>query len=167
VSADLLLHCVRRAFGVRWLPVSARRDHLGGALVSAIGLACRGVEELLPKRGINVDHVNIFRWVQRCAPLFAGAARPGRHRVDDRWWIDETYIKVSGQWRYVYRAIDQFGQVTDVYVSIWRLVPGPGVYGRQVGGPVTVSDQYPSNTAPSVWIRRRGRLVVGLSSAAH
>src|SRR5947209_8273847 len=49
--------------------------------------------------------------------ILAEAARPCRHRVGDRWWVDETYVKVSGRWRYVYRAIDQFGQVIDVYVS--------------------------------------------------
>jgi transposase, IS6 family len=81
------------------------------------GLSYRDVEELLAERGITVDHVSIFRWVQRFTPLLAQAAHPRRHRVGDRWWIDETYVKVSGRWRYVYRAIDQFGQVIDVYVS--------------------------------------------------
>jgi transposase-like protein len=80
----------------------------------------RDVEELLAERGITVDHVSIFRWVQRFTPLLAEAARPRRHRVGDRWWVDETYVKVSGRWRYVYRAIDQFGQVIDVYVSMRR-----------------------------------------------
>ena len=65
------------------------------------------MEELLAERGIEVDRVSIFRWVQCLTPLFAGAARPCRHRVGDRWWVDETYVKVSGQWCYVYRAIDQ------------------------------------------------------------
>jgi len=55
--------------------------------------------------------------VQRFTPLLADAARPCRHRVGDRWQVDETYVKVAGQWRYVYRAIDQFGQVIDVFVS--------------------------------------------------
>jgi transposase, IS6 family len=81
------------------------------------GLSYRDVEELLAERGIDVDHVSIFRWVQRFTPLLVEAARPCRHRVGDRWWVDETYVKVSGRWRYVYRAIDQFGQVIDVYVS--------------------------------------------------
>jgi transposase-like protein len=81
------------------------------------GLSDRDVEELLAERGIDVDHVSIFRWVQRFTPLLAEAARLCRHRVGDRWWVDETYVKVSGRWRYVYRAIDQFGQVIDVYVS--------------------------------------------------
>jgi IS6 family transposase len=55
--------------------------------------------------------------VQRFTPLAADAARPCRHAVGDRWQVDETYVKVAGHWRYVYRAIDQFGQVIDVFVS--------------------------------------------------
>jgi transposase-like protein len=81
------------------------------------GLSYRDVEELLIERGVEVDHVTIYRWVLRFTPLLADAARPGRHLVGDRWQVDETYVKVAGQWRYVYRAIDQFGQVIDVYVS--------------------------------------------------
>jgi transposase-like protein len=45
---------------------------------------------LLVERGIQVDHVSIFRWVQRFTPLLAEAARPCRHRVGDRWWVGET-----------------------------------------------------------------------------
>jgi DDE domain len=92
-------------------------DHARGSLVLALWDVYRDVEELLAERGITVDHVSIFHWVQRFTPLLAEAARPCRHRVGDRWWVDETYVKVSGRWRYVYRAIDQFGQVIDVYVS--------------------------------------------------
>ena len=80
-------------------------------------LSYRDVEELLTERGVEVDHVTVYRWVLRFAPLLAEAARPCRHAVGDRWQVDETYVKVAGQWRYVYRAIDQFGQVIDVFVS--------------------------------------------------
>ncbi len=80
-------------------------------------LSYRDVEELLAERGIEVDHVTVYRWVQRFTPLLAAAARPCRHAVGDHWQVDETYVKVSGQWRYVYRAIDQFGQVIDIFVS--------------------------------------------------
>ena len=62
----------------------------------------------------------MYRWVQRFTPLFADAARPCRHAVGDRWFVDETYVKVAGRWRYVYRAIDQHGQIIDVYVSARR-----------------------------------------------
>jgi transposase-like protein len=81
------------------------------------GLSYRDVEELLAERGIEVDHVTIYRWVLRFTPLLAEAARPCRHAVGDRWQVDETYVKVAGRWCYVYRAIDQFGQVIDVFVS--------------------------------------------------
>jgi transposase-like protein len=84
------------------------------------GLSYRDVEELLAERGIEVDHVSVYRWVQRFTPLLAEAARPCRHAVGDRWYVDETYVKVAGRWRYVYRAIDQFGQVIDVLVSTQR-----------------------------------------------
>ncbi|MSO85954.1 MAG: IS6 family transposase [Acidimicrobiia bacterium] len=81
------------------------------------GLSYRDLEELLAERGIEVDHVTLYRWVQRFTPLLVEAARPCRHAVGDRWFVDETYLKVAGTWRYVYRAIDQYGQVIDVYVS--------------------------------------------------
>ena len=89
------------------------------------------MEELLAQRGVEVDHVSIFRWVQRFTPLLAEAARPCRYRVGDRWWVDETYVKVAGQWRYVYRAIDQFGQVIDVYVSQRRDAGAAGCFFTQ------------------------------------
>jgi len=81
------------------------------------GLSYRDVEELLAERGIEADHVTIYRWVQRFTPLLIDAARPCRHSVGGRWFVDETYVKVAGKWRYVYRAIDQHGQVIDVSVS--------------------------------------------------
>ena len=59
----------------------------------------------------------MFRWVQCFTPQLADAARPCRRAVGDRWFVDETYVKVAGQWRYVYRAVDQRGQIIDVFVS--------------------------------------------------
>jgi transposase-like protein len=59
-------------------------------------LSYRDVEELLTERGVEVDHVTVFRWVQRFAPLLADAARFTRHTPGDRWYVDETYVKVNG-----------------------------------------------------------------------
>jgi transposase-like protein len=70
-----------------------------------------------PSAGSRPTHVTVYRWVQRFTPLLAEAARPCRHAVGHRWWVDETYVKVAGRWRYVDRAIDQFAQVIDVFVS--------------------------------------------------
>jgi transposase-like protein len=78
------------------------------------GLSYRDVEELLSERGIEADHVTVYRWVQRFTPLLIDAARPCRHAAGDRWFVDETYAKVAGRWVYLYRAIDQFGQVRRV-----------------------------------------------------
>jgi transposase-like protein len=83
-------------------------------------LSYRDIEELLLERGVEVDHVTVFRWVRRFTPLLADAARFCRHSPGDRWFVDETYVKVNGVWRYVYRAVDQHGQVIDVLVSARR-----------------------------------------------
>jgi transposase, IS6 family len=84
------------------------------------GLSYRDVEELLSERGIEVDHVTVYRWVQTFTPEFIDAARPARHAVGDRWFVDETYVKVAGRWTYLYRGVDQHGQVIDVLVSTRR-----------------------------------------------
>jgi len=73
-------------------------------------LSYRDVEELLAERSVDVAHVTVYRWVQRFA----------RYAPGDRWYVDETYVKVNGVWRYVYPAIDQYGQVIDVLVSARR-----------------------------------------------
>jgi len=84
------------------------------------GLSYRDVEELLAERGITVDHVTVYRWVQRFTPEFIEAARFCRHTPGDRWFADETYVKVAGQWTYLYRAVDQHGQVIEVLLSARR-----------------------------------------------
>ena len=63
------------------------------------GLSYRDVEELLAERGIEADHVTIFRWVHRFSPELIDAARARRRVVGDRWHVDETYVKVGGTWR--------------------------------------------------------------------
>jgi hypothetical protein len=113
-------------------------------------LACttRDVEELLTERGVEVDHVTVYRWVLRFTPLLAEAARPCRHVVGDRWQVDETYVKVAGRWRYVYRAVDQFGQVIDVLIAERRDARAAGSSTR----PLTRPESRPSRSPP---IRRR------------
>src|SRR3954469_109488 len=87
------------------------------------GLSYRDLEELLAERGIDVDHVTLYRWVQRFTPLIVEAARPRPHAAGGRWFVDETYVKVAGTWRYVYRAVDQHGEIIDVYLSTKRDTP--------------------------------------------
>ena len=75
---------------VRRVSLPTRGDHAGGALVRAVLVVHRDVEELLAARGIEVDHTTLFRWVARFTPLFTEAARPLRHPPGDRWCVDET-----------------------------------------------------------------------------
>ncbi len=103
--------------GVCRVPVPTGGDRVAVRWYLRYCLSYRDVEELLVERGVEVGHVTIFRWVQRFTPLLADAARVARHAPGDRWFVDETYVKVNGVWRYVYRAIDQDGQVIDVLVS--------------------------------------------------
>ncbi len=84
------------------------------------GLSYRDVEELLAERGVVVDHVTIDRWVQRFTPEFVEAARTCRHVPGDRWFVDETYVRVNGRWTYLYRAVDQYREVVDVWLSTRR-----------------------------------------------
>ena len=84
------------------------------------GLSYRDVEELLAERGVTVDHVSVYRWVQRFTAEFIEAARPCRRLPGDRWFVDETYVRVAGRWTYLYRAIDQHGQIIDVMLSTRR-----------------------------------------------
>jgi transposase, IS6 family len=99
------------------------------------GLSYRDVEELLAERGIEVDHVTIYRWVQTFTPEFIAAGRSARRAAGDRWFVDETYVKVAGRWTYLYRAVDQHGQVIDILVSTragmrpLRGVSSPTCYG--------------------------------------
>ena len=84
------------------------------------GLSYRDAGELLAGRGITVDHVTGCRWVQRFTPVLIEAARFGRHAPGARWFAGETYLKVAGNWSYLYRAAGQHGQVIDVLLSARR-----------------------------------------------
>ena len=64
--------------------------------------------------------MTVYRWVQRFTPEFIEAARPCRHAPGNRWFVDETYLKVAGKWTYLHRAVDQHGQVIDVLLSARR-----------------------------------------------
>ena len=89
-------------------------------------------------------------------PLFADAARFARHAPGERWFVDETYVKVNGVWRYVYRAVDRHGQVIDLLVSKRRA----GHPAEQVGSYLT--GLRPSPTRRVVWVAaRRGAPVAG------
>ncbi|HEU0021494.1 MAG TPA: IS6 family transposase [Dehalococcoidia bacterium] len=80
-------------------------------------LRCRDLEELMAERGLNLDHTTIYRWVQKYAPELEQRCKPHPKQTNDSWRVDETYIKVKGQWMYLYRAIDSAGNTLEFLLS--------------------------------------------------
>src|SRR3712207_1593840 len=83
-------------------------------------LSYRDLEAMLADRGVSVDHVSLFRWVQRFAPELEQWLRRHLRPCRGPWHVDETYIRVDGQWRYLYRAVDGTGQTIDFLLSATR-----------------------------------------------
>ena len=83
-------------------------------------LSYRNIEEMMAERGFSVDHATINRWVLQYSPQLDAAFRHKKKRVGTRWRMDETYIKVKGQWTYYYRAVDKQGQTIDFLLSPTR-----------------------------------------------
>ena len=79
----------------------------------AYPLSYRQVEELMEERGVSVDHATINRWVLKYSPPLEEAFHRRKRPVWISWRLDETYIRVKGEWRYLYRAVDTHGQTID------------------------------------------------------
>jgi putative transposase len=76
----------------------------------AYPLSTRHVEELMRERGVRVDHSTMNRWVVKYSPLLEAAFHRRKRLVYVSWRMDETSIKVQGEWKYLYRAVDKYGQ---------------------------------------------------------
>ena len=77
----------------------------------------RDLEEIMAERGVVIDHATLNRWVVRFSPLLADQAKLRKRPASSSWRMDETYIKVKGQWTYLYRAVDKFGKTLDFMLS--------------------------------------------------
>ena len=83
----------------------------------AYGLSLRNLEEMMAERGISVDHATVSRWVVRYSPALFKRFNGRKRAVTGKWHVDETYIRVKGQWRYLYRAIDSNGDMVEFWFS--------------------------------------------------
>ncbi len=83
-------------------------------------LSAAAVRDLLAERGVDISARAVLHWVQKFAPLLARAGRRAATHPGRRWWCDETYVRVAGKWAYLYRAIDEAGQVVDVLLRTHR-----------------------------------------------
>ncbi len=83
-------------------------------------LSYRNLEEIMLERGLHIDHTTIYRWVQHYAPELEKRCRPHLKATTDSWKVDETYIKVKKEWKYLYRAVDSRGYTLDFMLSPTR-----------------------------------------------
>ena len=115
-------------------------------------LSYRDIEELIAERGIHVDHSTVNRWVVKYAPLLVAEAQHYKRSVGVSWRFDETYIKIRGQWKYLYRVVDKHGDTIDFLLTAKRDTKAALRFLRQAirnnGTPVKINiDKSGANTA--------------------
>ena len=81
------------------------------------GISYRELEEMMGERGVVVDHTTVYRWTQRYAPELEKRSAWYRSRLSFSWRVDETYVRVKGHWKYLYRAVDKDGATLDFYLA--------------------------------------------------
>lgn len=87
---------------------------------AAYPLSLRHIEEMMAERGVTVDHATIHRWALKILPVLAKVLRRRKRPVGSSWRVDETYISVAGQWKYLYRAVDRDGDTVDFLLTAKR-----------------------------------------------
>jgi transposase-like protein len=87
---------------------------------AAYPLSLRNLEEMMAERGVLVDHATVHRWAVKMLPVLAAVFRRRKHPVGTSWRVDETYVLVGGQWKYLYRAVDRLGQMVDFLLTARR-----------------------------------------------
>jgi len=87
---------------------------------AAYPLSLRHIEEMMAERGVCVDHATVHRWAIKILPVLAAAFRRRKRLVGMSWRMDETYVKVGGQWKYLYRAVDRDGHTIDFLLRAHR-----------------------------------------------
>lgn len=103
-------------------------------------ISYRDLECMLSDRGVQVDHTTLFRWIQAYAPELDKRIRPHLRMTNCSWRVDETYIRVKGEWVYLYRAVDATGQTIDFLLSPNRNAAAARQFLRKaLGQPHTVN----------------------------
>ena len=120
----------------------------------------------MAERGISVDHATVHRWAFKLLPVLEKQFRRSKRKVGSSWRMDETYVKVKGEWKYLYRAVDKAGNTVDFLLRAHRDTAAAGMFFEQAiernGAPEKVTiDKSGSNVAALEAINAgRGKLIV-------
>jgi transposase-like protein len=87
---------------------------------AAYSLSLRNLQEMMAEQGVLVDQATVHRWALKGLPTLAKVVRRRKHPVGNSWRVDETYVRVGGQWKYLYRAVDKIGQTVDFLLTAKR-----------------------------------------------
>ena len=107
----------------------------------AYPLSYRNLEEMMKERGLSLVHSTIYRWLIAYSPQLIKRFKPYKKTVGSSWRLDETYIKVKGEWKYLYRAVDKYGKTIDFLLTEKRDKKAAGRFLKKAIG---------SNGIPSV-----------------
>ena len=138
----------------------------------AYPLSLRHIEEMMTERGVVVDHATVHRWSIEILPVLAAVFRPQKRPVGLSWRMDETYVKVGGQWKYLYRAVDRTGATIDFLLRAYRdLVAARRFFERAIelhGVPKTITiDKSGANTAAIEGMRADSDADIGLRRSKY
>jgi putative transposase len=86
----------------------------------AYPISYRQLEEMMEERGVEVDHSTVNRWVLKYVPLLEQAFYRRKRPVGVSWRLDETYVRIKGKWKYLYRAVDKAGDTVDFLLTAKR-----------------------------------------------
>ena len=138
----------------------------------AYPLSFRHIEEMMAERGVVVDHATVHRWSLKILPVLAKAFQHHKRTVGSSWRMDETYIKVRGRWRYLYRAVDRNGDTVDFLLTAHRDEAAARRFLKraidQHGKPKTITiDKSGANTAAIISYNRDHKARIALRQCKY
>ena len=138
----------------------------------AYPLSLRHIEEMMAERGVVVDHATVHRWSLKIVPVLSEVCRRRKRSVGKSWRMDETYIKIRGHWRYLYRAVDQDGDTVDFLLTAHRDEAAARRFLKRAidrhGRPTTITiDKSGANTAAIASYNKDHKARIGLRQSKY